>query len=179
MKELFHDKSEEIMNILWQLTDKIYNVGSNDLLEEIYKDKDKKFPSQIVNPNAGKNNKPLFESAIEKVKEDKNKIRRKYSDDRRNEDREDDKKFKKEEGVKTYTVGGKKVVIRKKNKSRSRSNERIREKEGEEEGYDKEYRKGGYEKDYYIQRGFYPTRRGFRGGRFMRYAHPRYIDPRR
>ena len=43
MKELFYDKSEEIISFLWSLTDNIYKEKekdqNNDLLEEIYKEK--------------------------------------------------------------------------------------------------------------------------------------------
>jgi hypothetical protein len=100
MKELFHDKTEEIMDLLWSLTEKIYNLNTvdkssslnnSDLLEEIYKDKNenqpRKFPSQIVNPNAetrGNFNKHPFNSAIEKVKDDKKRERERDFDRDRN-----------------------------------------------------------------------------------------------
>jgi hypothetical protein len=106
MRDLFHDKTEEIINYLWNLADKIYNnpqpsTNSNDLLDEIYKDKNdnKKFPSQIVNPNAnastsatnesGKVNKNLFGSAIEKVRDEKRRDTRDPRDTRDTRDPRD------------------------------------------------------------------------------------------
>lgn len=89
MKDIFYDKTEEVIDLLWNLTEKFYDQPlnkdqNNDLLEEIYKDKNdnpKKFASQMINPNASlmtdKSNKPLFNSAIEKVRDDK------FRDDKR------------------------------------------------------------------------------------------------
>jgi len=53
MKELFHDKTEEIINILWDLTEKVYNLNppaskDNDLLEEIYKEKNENQPKKFA-----------------------------------------------------------------------------------------------------------------------------------
>jgi hypothetical protein len=197
-KELFQEKSEEIVNTLWNLTEKIYNIGgSSDLLEEIYKDKsEKKYPtSQIVNPNAEHKGKHIFNSAINDVRGDRDKGRRKgsegssrYDDDRRH--------GKKDELVKTYTVNDKKVVIRKRMRSRSRSRSRSNEKERErqqrfgEQGEGKheqqetrEYKDNKFGNDYYMPRGgYYPRgrggfKRGFRGQQFM--MMPRYMEPRR
>jgi hypothetical protein len=171
MKELFHEKSEEIVNILWSLTEKIY---SNDLLEEIYQDKgEKKFPSsQIINPNAEQKTKHIFSSAIKDVRGEKS--RRKSSQD-------DERKGRKDDSVRTYTVNDKKVVIRRKNRSRSRS--RSKEKKGSEGDYEqepKEYRDNKYGNDYYMQpRGYYPRGRGFKRGFGGRFMMPRYMDPRR
>jgi hypothetical protein len=101
MKELFHEKSEELINMLWNLTEKYYNIqgsSSTDLLEEIYKEKqdshstksDKKgrFPSQIVNPNSEeRSGKQIFNSAIDKVRGEKGNNYRSnynnYNDNRR------------------------------------------------------------------------------------------------
>jgi hypothetical protein len=152
MKELFHEKTQEIVNILWELTDKVYN--SNDVLDEILEKRH--INSQIINPNAEHKTKHIFSSAIKDVKGDR---RRKYSTD-------DDRK---RETVKTYTVNDKKVVIRKK-RSRSRSRER------DEEEQDKDYNK--YGNDYYMQRGYYQRGRGFKRGYGRGFMMPGFM-PRR
>jgi hypothetical protein len=152
MKELFYDKSEEIMNLLWTLTENIYTKetspsANNDLLEEIYKEKSevsKKFPSQIVNPNVdqGKTGKPLFNSAIERVKDENFKKRDRYDrgerperQDRYDRDRnryrqdrnydynrryDDDRGQRRREEGRTMQVGDKRVVLKRRN-DRSKS----------------------------------------------------------
>ena len=211
MKELFYDKSEEIIELLWSLTEKIYGTNvtpvipnlnipssssNNDLLDEIYKEKNdnqKKFPSQIVNPNASnvnananvdqsKSGKPLFNSAIERVKEDtrrkdrydrhersdRNKGRdyeyRRYDDyssDRRDRRRRDDN------NTRTMQVGDKKIVLKRRDRSRSRSRsnslERSRdEKAFEEENYVERERPHSREQHQpYDNRSYYPNERSY------------------
>ena len=185
MKELFYEKSEEIMNLLWTLTEKIYAKeaspsANNDLLEEIYKDKteiSKKFPSQIVNPNLdqAKSGKPLFNSAIERVRDehkrrdrsdrgerperydryerdDRDRNRYKPRDYDYNRNRYDEERGpRRREDIRTMQVGDKKVVLKRKNdRSRSGSPER---KERERSRDDKPM-EGGNKFDRYDQEGY-------------------------
>ena len=210
MRELFYDNTEEIINILWNLSEKIYGLNSNDLLEEIYKDKSdnnqKKFPSQIINPNTdSKSGKPLFNSAIDRVRDDKRRDDRRdnnkrHRDDRYQRDREDRRKGSREEysNFRTMKVGDKQIVIKKKQNNKSRSSspnekrERSREREDQEKEpreqkeYPQQQRNNQYEKEYYPrgypykERGFYPMRGRFsRGGRFASMFMPPIMFPRR
>jgi len=149
MRELFHDKTEEIMNVLWNLTENIYNINTtaskdNDLFEEIYKEKNenqpKKFPSQIVNPNAdlqAKNYKSGYQH-VESPRDDRRRDWRKNRDyyPRENygyrriesyhyQNKEFDDRRKKNYEIRTMRIGDKQLVIKKKGleRSRSRSND--------------------------------------------------------
>jgi hypothetical protein len=216
MRELFHDKTEEIMNVLWNLTEKIYNLNSsaskdNDLLEEIYKEKSenqpKRFPSQIVNPNAEStsvrpyrtSNQPFYESS----KDDRRRGGREYyprdnynyrrNDNYHYHNREFDERGRKNYEVRTMRIGDKQIVIKKKglNRSRSRSNDRADRSKLEKETEEIIYEDRGnirehhgpremqpYEKYYYQP---YHTERGgyYAPRRFMRGGrYPRYMKPR-
>lgn len=149
MKELFHDKTEEIMNVLWDLTEKIYNPTTsiskdNDLLEEIYKEKNenqpKKFPSQIVNPNAESASVKTYSGPQLHPNEYPRYDRRRGGRDyyprenynyRRNDNynyhnRDFHERGKKNYEVRTMRIGDKQLVIKKKgmDRSRSRSNDK-------------------------------------------------------
>lgn len=212
IQDLFQDKTDEIINFLWTTTEKVYGSGSNDLLEEIYKDKgdSNKFPSQIVNPNENqsKSSKPLFNSAIDRVKEDRNykqhrsRNRHDYgsggsrdynnsSSDRRNDNYRDDRRNRKsrDESFRTVHRGDKTILIRnKKESSRSRSRSRSRDKDRERSRDDEgSYNQQG--KEHYEQRGerehygggeYYPTyQRGYYPmRRFGRGRYARYMQPR-
>lgn len=199
MQDLFQDKTEEIINILWTQVEKIYGSG-NDVLEEIYttEKNEKKFPSSVVKPHindTGKS-KPLFGNAINKVKEDKgyNNNNKSYKDykNNRNKDsnnyRQRDNKYdrynkgarnreERSETFRTVNVGDKKIILRnKQNKSRSGSKEGIRDRSREREGesnYDKEGNNYHYQQNYYPQRGFYQERgfpqRGYGRGNYAPY----------
>jgi hypothetical protein len=199
MKDIFHERAEEIITLLWTLAQNIYLKGNeNDLIEEIYKDHKKKFASQVVNPNenSGDSKYPHNERHAADMRRRDNRqnrydrydnryrprdydYNRKYSDERRRRD----------DNVRTMQVGDKRVVLKRKDRSRSRSNsgekiERSRERneiEDERYGEDAHYARNYYPQDrYYMERGFYPVRRFMRGGRFGRYLKPpRFIDPRR
>jgi hypothetical protein len=210
MRDLFQDKTEEILDLLWAQVEKLYG-SDNDILEEIYTDKnEKKFPSSVVKPHindTGKT-KPLFGSAINKVKEDKGYKNKDYKDNRGNRSNRDNgnnyntkqrtnkydryNKGRKEEGgndtFRTVNVGDKKIILRNRpNRSRSGSKEgnRERSREREDNNYDRrEDSNYHYQGGYYPQRGFYqgmnfPQRGYGRGyGHFMM-QQPRFIDPRR
>jgi hypothetical protein len=172
MKELFYDKSEEIMNLLWTLTESLYTKetsanANNDLLEEIYKEKSevsKKFPSQIVNPNQEQNKagKPLFNSAIERVKDENFKKRdrydrgerfvrqERYDRDRNNRYRQDrnydynrryddDRGQRRRDEGRTMQVGDKRVVLKRRNdrsKSGSPTERKDRERSRDEKPFE-------------------------------------------
>jgi hypothetical protein len=195
MRELFNEKSEEIMELLWNLTSNIFGVGvgissnistNNDLLEEIYKEKNenqllnRKFPSQIVNPNAGVEKiqpRQLFNSAIERVRDDKKKERDrgdKYNNkNERNYDRkgfrdyyerrgDDRRRNRRDDNV--MQVGDKKVVLkRRSDKSKSPSpvekRERSRDEriQPEEEQYDDRERFDRDREIPYGPRHYYPN----------------------
>lgn len=177
MKELFYDKSEEIMNLLWTLTESLYSKetsasANNDLLEEIYKEKSevsKKFPSQIVNPNQPnqpnqlnqeqtKTGKPLFNSAIERVKDENFKKRERYDRgerydrydrDRNNRYRQDrnydyNRRYDDHQGQRrrdegrTMQVGDKRVVLKRRN-DRSKSGSPTERTERERSREDKPF----------------------------------------
>lgn len=202
MKDIFNDKSEEIINLLWSLTENIYLKGNeNDLFEEIYKDHNKKFSSHIVNPNENSVESRQYVQN-DRYREDVRRreprdykyerydpryrprdydYQRRYNDDRR----------RKEENLRTIPLGGgKRVILKNRERSRSRSFsedklDRNRERNDiDEEKYIEEqtFSRGYYPQDrfYMEQRGFYPIRRFVRGGRFGKFLKPpRFIDPRR
>ncbi len=178
------------MNLLWTLTESIYKKeNENDLLEEIYKDHDKKkFASQIINPNANDistQNKPLFNNAIDRVRDERRRrdprdYHSKYDRyDNRYRPREprdydyrryDDDRRRRDDNVRTMQVGDKKVVLKRRDRSRSRSRsdeKRERSRERNEIREDDKYEEQGhYQRQYYPQdrfnyadRGFYPVRR--------------------
>jgi len=160
MRELFYDKTEEIMDLLWNLTDSIFQTKSsnNDLLDEIYKEKidtqqqNKKFPSQIINPNASDKSqaqttqisqtKPLFNSAIERVRDDKRgdrdfyreRVDHRYDYDRRGHrdyyDRRGEESYKSgnnnlrddnQHNQRTMHIGNKKIVLKRRGGEKSHS----------------------------------------------------------
>lgn len=208
MKELFNDKSDEIINYLWSQIEKIYgpSQGSNDLLDEIYNEKNenaaKKFPSKIVNPNVDNNKpvKPLFTSAVERVRDERrresgrdyresgryNKYDRDYRGDYRNRrDYYDGRRDRQGGDSRTMNVGSKKIVLKSKvSRSRSGSKEKERERSREREGdlqTEQDYPPYRGEQYYPPYRGGYFNMRRFPrgGGRFMRFMQPRFIDSRR
>ena len=203
MKDIFHDKSEEIITLLWSLTENIYHKSNdNDLFEEIYKDHNKKFSSQIVNPNENADENKQF-SHNDRYRNDYRRrdtrdykyerydprfrsrdhdFNRRYNDDRR----------RREDNLRTIPLGGgKRVILKNRERSRSRSfseeklDNKNRERiEMDEEKYIEEqavYARNYYPQDrFYMERGFYPVRRFMRGGRFGKFLRPqRFIDPRR
>lgn len=215
MRDLFSDKTDEIIDLLWTQTARIYGSQSGDLLEEIYKEEgdSKKVPSQIVNPGDrdSKSSKPLFNDAIGRVREDKHyrhrnkydrneNYSRRYDNDRdRNSGRDDRRRdSRRDDTFRTVNIGGKKMIIRNRrgSKSRSKSPRDNRERSRDEESHHSQHyherdqqMQGGddrehghhYGRDYYpqYQRGYYPMRRfSNRGGRYGRFMHPRYMDPR-
>jgi len=123
--------------------------------------------------------------------------------------RDFDERGKKNYEVRTMRIGDKQLIIKKKgvNRSRSRSNDRADrnrfEKETEEIIYEdrgnarevrdmrdireyagpremQPYDKFYYHQPYQVERGgFYAPRRFMRGGRYMRYMNPHFMEPRR
>ena len=158
MRELFHDKTEEIMGVLWDLTESVYNTNTssnnNDLLEEIYKEKNenapKRFSSQIVNPNPevttikpyrGAIHHPSNESPRDDRRRDWGRGRDYYPRDNNNygyrrndsyhyQNKEFDDRGKRNFEFRTMRIGDKQIVIKKQGleRSRSRSNDRINDR---------------------------------------------------
>ena len=153
MRELFHDKTEEIMGVLWDLTESIYNTNTssnnNDLLEEIYKEKNenapKRFHSQIVNPHPEAALSKPYRGSIHHGSNDRNRDDRRdwgrgreyyprgdnnygyrRSDNYHYQSKDYDDRGKRNYEFRTMRIGDKQIVIKKQglNRSRSRSNDR-------------------------------------------------------
>jgi hypothetical protein len=218
MKELFSENTVEIINLLWNLKDEIYSANSqkeilnqpnNDLLEEIYKDKEK--PRKLSNQNVQNSDDKSHSKPPQR-----DRYRNKYDSNRRDYERgdkptryrsrdydnrrfDDERGRQREDQGRTMHVGGKRIVLKRKDEdSEERSKSGSQDKKdsyrrdedsnlekGGEQMYDREADFEGrkfYPQDrFYVQRGFYPPMRRFmRGGRFGAFMNPgRFIDPRR
>lgn len=187
MRELFCNKTEEIMDLLWSLTDSIYETHqeTGDIVDEIYNEKNdsnKKFSSQIVNPNTNDKPKHAITSRDDGNRGERSyrgRVNREYDredyyDNRR--PRRDD--YRDREGVRTIKIGDKQLVMKNKPRSRSNSKEkrdrsRDNNEQGEQESYEyypqERYQRGGA--------GYYAPRRFGQGGRFGRFMNPgRFVD---
>lgn len=159
MRELFHDKTEEIMGVLWDLTESTYNINSsskdNDLLEEIYKEKNenqpKRFHSQIVNPNPEVSVIKPYQGSIQQQsnegprddrrrdwgrgreyypRDNNNNYGYRRNDNYHQQNKDFDERGKRSSEFRTMRIGDKQIVIKKQglSRSRSRSNDRINDR---------------------------------------------------
>ena len=160
MRELFHDKTEEIMGVLWDLTESTYNINSsskdNDLLEEIYKEKNenqpKRFNSQIVNPNPEPSVIKPYQGSIHQQqnegprddrrswgnargrdyypRDNSNNYGYRRNDNYHQQNKDFDDRGKRSYEFRTMRIGDKQLVIKKQglSRSRSRSNDRSNER---------------------------------------------------
>lgn len=193
LESIFNDKTEEIINYLWNLVDRVVNEhednnnAKGDVLDKIFKDDNKKKPFTKQDSKEKKGSGDFTNDRYNTKRQDRRKGSKDYqkgNNQRDNRDRYHNNrkgnygnKFN-NSGNDRMRVGNKEVII---HSNRRRERSRSRSDDNDNSGrYDDDYQ-GNYppQRGGHYQRGMYPPMPMRYGPYYQQYPMMGYMDPRR